>query len=399
MHGLRVLLLNYEYPPFGGGAAVATEALARALARAGAHVDVITGAGDPSAVGETVDFVSDTNGGRLHVTRVRTRRRGVHQSGFGGAFSYLMHALPTIRRRLRVPGYEVVHLFFSLPTGAILPFLGLRDEAVIVSLRGSDVPGYDRVNVNLERAHRVLRPLNRWVWRRADQVVAVCEALGRLARRSDDALRYEVIRNGVDLELFHPAREHRREVAAPLRCLCVARLIERKGIENLLRAWARLPRGHFRLDIVGDGSHAVRLQEMARALQVDGDVHFHGAVDRRGVAEHYRAADVFVLTPHDEAFGNVFAEALASGLPIVGSNVGGIPELVTHDVNGFLLPVNDDDALARTLQRLADDASLRRTMGRRNRERAEQELGWDAAMARYLDLYARLLHSRSRRAR
>ena len=123
----------------------------------------------------------------------------------GGAFSYLRTALPLVRARMRDEHYDIVHVFFSLPTGAMLPFLSLGDTPVIVSLRGSDVPGYDPYQRTLGRAHQVLRPLTRWIWRRANRVVAVCESLGRLALRTDPGLRYSVIPNGVDLTRFRPS--------------------------------------------------------------------------------------------------------------------------------------------------------------------------------------------------
>lgn len=391
---LRILLLNYEYPPLGGGAGVATAELAQRLATRGAMVDVLTadaGTCDvhPRAVDRARDDTHPCAPG-LTVHRVRVRRRGIHQAGWGGAGSYLRAALPTLRRLVRTRRYQLVHCFFSLPTGLLLPAAALDGVPSVVSLRGSDVPGYDRSNVTLQHAHRLLRPVTRWIWRRASRVVAVCEALGQLARRTDPRLEYSVIPNGVDLDRFHPAAPsspHR----GPVRCIAVARLTARKGIGELLEAWPLLERGRFHLEVIGRGGEEERWRRTAAALGCASEITFSGALTHERLADHYRAADIFTLAPYDEAFGNVFAEALASGLPIVGSDVGGIPELVRSGENGILVPPGDPPALAAAITRLGADAGARRAISVRNRARAEALLSWERNADRYLDLYATLL--------
>jgi glycosyltransferase involved in cell wall biosynthesis len=395
---MRVLILNYEYPPLGGGAGVATQALARGLASRGVTVDVITAGERDECRSEVLWDGHASEEGMLTVYRLQCNRKGIHEAGMGGAFSYLRTALPLVRARMRDEHYDLVHVFFSLPTGAMLPFLSLGDTPVIVSLRGSDVPGYDPYQRTLERVHQVLRPLTRWIWRRANRVVAVCESLGRLALRTDPDLSYSVIPNGVDLTRFRPstrARSRHRKI----RCLVVARLVERKGIADLIQAIASLERGRFELEIVGSGPDEQKLRELARILGVSNEVVFAGSVDRADIAGRYRDADIFTLASWEEAFGNVFAEALASGLPIVGSSVGGIPELVEHGKNGFLVPPREPRALAAAIRHLADHPELRAEIGRRNRAQAESNLSWARVTTRYLSVYNGVLRRAPARPR
>jgi len=321
---------------------------------------------------------------------IRTRRKGIHQVGLGGAAGYLLYAAPVVRRLARVQKYDAAHVFFSLPTGALLPVVNLGRTPVVVSLRGSDVPGYDTNKPALQRAHRVLRPLTRWIWRRADQVVTVCSALGDLVRRTEPQLDIEVIQNGVDLDLFRAPPVPRTHPREPVRCLAVARLIQRKGIVPLLQAWALLERGRFQLEIAGDGPLIGYFGRIAEELGITREVRFLGALERGALAERYRAADLFTLVPFDEAFGNVYAEALASGLPIVGSNVGGIPELVNDGENGLLVNPGDPGATAAAIRCLADEPALRRRMSETNRARAVATLSWDHMTERYVELYRRL---------
>src|SRR5918994_812365 len=130
-----------------------------------------------------------------------------------------------------------------------------------------------------------------------------------------------------------------------------------------------------------------RGQEALGRLGVAHEIRFSGSLDRVEVAERYRQADLFTLPSAAEAFGNVFAEALASGLPIVGSTVGGIPELVEPGVNGILVTPGDPVALSRAIHYLAEDADLRESMGARNRAKAEASLEWSQATQCYLSIY------------
>jgi glycosyltransferase involved in cell wall biosynthesis len=389
---MRILVLNYEYPPLGGGAAVATAALAQGLVERGVKVDVVTSsAGDGTEIC-TADRAELVEQGGLRLYRVRSCRVGVHQAGMLGAASYLARALPVVRRLLRLYRYDAVHIFFSLPTGALLPFINLRGIPVIVSLRGSDVPGYDPCNLPLQCFHRVLAPLTRWIWRRADRVVAVCESLGRLTAETEPGLVYSVVPNGVDLKLFHPPERNHRPEHAPVRCLAVARLVERKGLGELIRAFALLERGRYRLEVVGKGPDERILRDLAAQLGLADEIHFVGSLNRAGVARRYQEADLFTLPSSAEAFGNVFAEALASGLPIVGSNVGGIPELVEHGVNGLLVSPGNPVAMAQAIRYLAEDPELREQMRTRNRAKAEANLEWAQVTRRYLAIYEGVKH-------
>jgi glycogen synthase len=391
---MRILVLNYEYPPLGGGAAVATAALAHGLVERGVAVDVVTAeVGSSGERRSATRLLPPAGNGGLTLYRVKSRRRGVHEAGMRDAASYLVAALPLIRRLLRVHHYDAVHFFFSLPTGALLPFLALRGVPVVISLRGSDVPGYDPHNRTMQLVHRLLAPLTRWIWRRADRVVAVCESLGRLALETSGDLRYAVIPNGVDLQLFHPAEPRPAvEQARPLRCLAVARLVERKGLGDLIRSFALQERGRFELEIVGGGPDKQLLLDLVARLGLTDQVRFLGVLDRQAVAERYRQADLFTLPSTAEAFGNVFAEALASGLPIVGSNIGGIPDLVEHGVNGLLVPPGHVEALAGAIRYLGSDNELRLDMARRNRAKAEATLEWSQVTKRYLSIYDALQH-------
>ena len=384
---MRVLLLNYEYPPCGSGAGLATQALAEGLASRGVTVDVVAGG---VLAGSEPRLLWDGDAdeeGLLTVHRVPCRRRSPHDAGMQGAVDYLRAATPIVRRLIAAEQYDVVHFIFSLPTAAMLPLLDLRGTPVVVTLRGSDVPGFDASRVGVRRAHRLLHPLTRWIWRRADRVVVPSESLGRLARRTDPGLALATVHEGVDLARFRPRMALRRIPDDVVRCLAVARLVERNGLDDLIDAMARLERGRYQLEIVGTGSHEDALREHVRRVGLEAHVRFTGWLEHAEVARRHRAADLFTLAPRIESFGTAFVEALASGLPIVGSTAGGIPELIEHGRHGMLVTPGRPGELAHAISYLAADPRLRSEIGRRNRADAERAHSWDRATTRHLALY------------
>src|SRR5665213_2969397 len=144
----------------------------------------------------------------------------------------------------------------------------------------------------------------------------------------------------------------------------------------------------------GGGPDEARLRALAAELGVEREITFTGALPREGIAQRCQRAHLFVLTPYEEAFGNVFAEALAAGLPIVASSVGAIPSLVKNGDNGILVAPGDSIAIARAIRELGEDPERRALMSARNRARAEAALSWDTAAGSYLALYAELIEER-----
>ena len=222
-------------------------------------------------------------------------------------------------------------------------------------------------------------------------MVPVCDSLGQLARDTAPWLEYRVIGNGVDLDLFRPPTCAAASDGKPVRCLAVGRLIERKGLADVLRAWSLLPRGGYTLEIAGGGPQELALRMLATELGLGDEVNFSGPLSREEIATRCRSADMFVLTPYEEAFGNVFAEAIAAGLPVIGSDIGAIPDLVEQVENGILVKPGDAQAIAGAVRELGDDPTRRAQIAARNRARAESILSWDTATDRYVALYSELI--------
>ena len=214
--------------------------------------------------------------------------------------------------------------------------------------------------------------------RRMDVHVAVAEIQKRYLADVEGIPeeRIRVIYNGVDTDKYHPASPGERAVAraslgvpeGAFVIMAVGSLKPLKGIDVLLRATAPLLRGHdnARLVLVGDGVDRPALESLASELGIRAQVVFAGV--RGDVDVALRAADVLALSSHTEALPTVIIEAMATGLPVVATRVGGVPELVEPDRSALLVPAADAAVLGAALQRLHSDADLRRALGTRGRE-------------------------------
>jgi glycosyltransferase involved in cell wall biosynthesis len=367
---MRLLFVNYEFPPVGGGAAYASLATARELVVMGHRVDFLTSATPGAQNDEEIDGI--------RVFRVRCHRRSVHDIGLLGALSFLAFAVPRLRALAKHNRYDACHYYFGLPTGVLSCVPGAhRASPYIISLRGSDVPGY---SPELRKIHYFMSPITRRIWCRAHRVIANSQDLRRLAAASMPGLRVDVILNGAAMPqtLSNDVRQ-----CAGGRILTVSRLIERKGLDTLIQAVARSRDRMLHLDIAGEGPEGPALRRLAHSIGVANRVRFHGFVDRAQLATLYANADVFTLVSRAESCSMAMLESMAAGLPIVATKVGGNVELIEHNVNGLLVEPENIDALEGALSALAADSQQRLRFGAYNRALIQQRYGWRSVAQQY----------------
>ncbi|MEO8464159.1 MAG: glycosyltransferase family 4 protein [Gammaproteobacteria bacterium] len=377
---LRVLCLNYEYPPMGGGAGNATRCIATELARRGHQVHVLTSRLPAQPVVETVDSVT--------VCRVWSLRRSLHQCGLFGAASYIVSASLELTRLARTYRYDVYHFYFGLPTAILALYVHfVLRRPYVLALRGSDVPGYDYTKWYMRPLHVLLRPLSRFLWRTASSVTVLSKNLQALAGRTDPNLESIVIGNGIDSDKF-PAKPP-QPGSGPVSLITVCRMVPRKGLEYLIDAMTELKKDGIVLELVGSGQEQQRVRQLVRERGLEAHVILTGYVPAEKLYTHYHRADVFVLPSLSESFGQVLLEAMSCGLPIVATSIGGIPETVRDKTNGLLIPPRDPAALVAAVRWLAANRQQRERMGRYNAEQARARYTWSAISRQYESLYYR----------
>jgi len=234
--------------------------------------------------------------------------------------------------------------------------------------------------------------------REVDRVVATCrDEVEELTALGMDPDRATIIPCGVDTDVFRPLRAPR---ADRKRLLVIGRIVERKGVGNVIEALAELPgtelvvAGGPPAERLGADPEVSRLRLLAASLGVSDRVRFVGAVRRPDVPALMASADVVVAVPWYEPFGIVPLEAMACGRPVVGSRVGGLLDTIVPGVTGELVPPRRPDLLAPVLRDLLGDLGRRLAYGRAGRARAVSTYQWRQVAAATQDVYAALFTGR-----
>lgn len=204
------------------------------------------------------------------------------------------------------------------------------------------------------------------------------------------------VTKGVDIHTFTPEGHNLRaknRLDGTRVVLCVTRLVPIKNLPMLLSAIAMARRAdpRVRLVLVGEGPMRLELEERAQQLGIHDAVRFAGYVAQAATAAWYRSADVFALASDFDNSPNVVLEAMASGLPIVATDVGGLRDYVTPPDNGLLTPKGDAAAFAAALLSLLSDPERARTIGRYNRDTAVRKFSWAASATEMLIVYQRVI--------
>ncbi len=376
---MRILLINYEYPPVGAGAATATRAIALALKSAGHTPTVLTTAfGALGARGEEEGVL---------VIRVPSRRRRRESATIFEMTSFMVHAAREVRRVVHSERIEGVIAFFSFPSGPSA-WWAFRDSRVpyVISLRGGDVPGAES---GLGLIHWGLAPFRRAILASALAVVANSPGLKSRAERADP-VQVEIIPNGVDTQFSVPAAGPRRVNPIP-RLLFVGRFQAQKNLLWLIEQLAAIRQAEslsFTLDLVGDGPLRAQLATRVTALQLDEVVRFHGWTDRNELLAHYQAADLVINPSVYEGMPNVILEAMACGRPVLASRVPGNDTTIVDRVTGWLYTLNDGTAFSDSVRTLLSQPDITRSLGTAARERAQQVYSWAHTAQSYLELLA-----------
>jgi len=376
---LNFLLVNYEYPPLGGGAGNATMFIARSMAQAGHRPVVLT-----SAFGDLPEH-EQTGGVTVH--RVKARRRSPDRSDQLQMASFTAAALRVVRRIADAERIDAAIAFFTIPSAPVTWWLWRTTRVpYAISLRGGDVPGHVP---GLRAIHHALTPFRRTMLRRAIAVVANSDSLARLAQRAD-RLPVRMIPNGVDTTYFRPASTRRERSDARFRILFVGRVHAEKNIDLLLHAVAALAPEHRQLvevRVVGDGPARPQLERAAAALGTTDQVKWLGWRSKEEVAQLYREADCLVNPSSYEGMPNTVLEAMAASLPVIASDVAGNNEVITPNKTGLLFDLASPSLLSACLTRLIADPGLAHSLGTAARECVIATYSWDHVAEQYVALF------------
>lgn len=312
------------------------------------------------------------------------------------AIPYILCGFVSCWRLCRKGRFDVIHCHWPFPHGLIAQAGRIRSKLpVVLNFHGAELL--------LMRRKKWIRPILHWLLGQSE--ATLCNSNFTRGRILDvRQVDVELSPYGTTLpdasggpgadspHLFRPLRKPQD----PFAMLFVGRHIERKGIEHLIDAMIHLEGDRFRLKIVGHGDLTRKLME--RAVRTgDTRIEFAGKLSNEDLALAYATADVFVLPAvidskgDTEGLGVVLIEAAEMGLPLVGSDVGGIPDVVVDGRSGLLVPPADPKALADALRRLADDPALAKRLVEEARIRTRRFFSWDVVIPALKTVYDRVV--------
>ena len=359
-----------QFPPHIGGVGVHINSLSKELLKNGEEVFVITYPHKDIKNEVNKDYM-DNNGIKVIGTR------GINIPGLRSLF-YVLFGTINLIRIVRKYNIDIIHGHYLYPAGLIAVLGGMfTKKKVYVTSHGSDM-------FCLYPQHKFMRPIIRFVLKRADVVLAVSESLKEEILKTNIPNIEKKVRlnwNTVDINEFkianndsdHHSKNNsnynfKNELNIPKDkpiILFVGNIIKRKNVATIIDAKKQLKSGCV-LVVVGDGPLLNSLKEKVKVENVE-DVIFTGA--RNDIANVIQSSDLLILPSYSESFGLVLIEALACGKPVIGSNVGGINEIINEDV-GLLVEPTDFRGLANSIDLILSDKKLREKFQSNARDRA-----------------------------
>ena len=379
---LKVLMVNYEFPPIGGGGGTTTRFVAKYMSRLGVDVDVIT------AKPGKDDFFNHPDGFNLYyVGPTKNKISGTHIPELAKFALTLIYYSKQIIERSKP---DLIHCFFTLPSGSF----GLYSKKIykipyMVSALGADVPGFNIGDWRLNAYHISTKFISKSIWKNSSYVVANSKSLQETCKRFSPKHDIKVITNGVDTEIFYPAKNKDFSRSKEVNILFVSRLMLQKGVDTLIKTCDILnQRGitNYKLTVVGEGHLKSLMFSLIDKYNLRGKINYLGWKDLEDLPEIYRSGDIFILPSVMEGMSSVVLQAMASGLPIVASRVKGFEEVLEENVNGLFAEYNNPGQFANALGKLIESSELREQMSRNSFERSKQ-FSWETISKQYLELY------------
>lgn len=379
----KILFLNYEYPPLGGGAANATKYILQEYAKKDdLQIDLIT-----SAIGKK--YSQEKIGSNVNIYRLPIGKKEgeLNYQTQKELIVYTIKAYFFARKLIKKNKYDLSHSFFAVPTGVLsLLFKWQFKLPYIISPRGSDVPNYSE---RFAKMYKFLTPIIKLVWRQAEYVVTNSKGLTDLAKKSAPQQTFLQIFNGVDTEFYQPGKRTDDDRKKEFKILLASRLSKRKGFKYAIKAFAKLQKKYANISMTiagGEGDAMVELKDQVTKLKLENKIKFSGAYLKEESPQIYNQADVFVMPSFNEGMSNNLLEALATGLPVLMTPTGGAEELIKDGENGYLIKMKDVDSIIEKLKILIDNSQKCKEMGLASRRMAEK-LSWKNVADKYVELY------------
>ena len=360
-------MLNYEFPPLGGGASPVSYEIARRYVKLGHRIDVITMGFKNLPKFEVKDGIN--------VYRIKCWRKKIEICTTPEMFTYIISAKHFLKKHIRKNRYDINHTHFIIPTGIVSLWVKKRFRLnYIITSHGSDVLEY---NKRFDKIYPFVSRIWRKVVKNANCIVTPTKFLQEEIRKQiKDYNNFKVIHHGIDLDEIEP---HKKEKYI----LICSRLFINKGIQDFLEAIKDLNLMEWTIKIAGEGPYKRELISLKNKYNLKDKVDFLGWIDNKSryYKELFNHASIFICPSWFESMGITLMESMVAGCAIIATNTTGCPEVV-GDAALLVRPKNPRD-IHWALQRLIGNYKLRNKLGLKARKKAEEKFPWKNIIKKY----------------
>jgi glycosyltransferase involved in cell wall biosynthesis len=360
-------MLNFEFPPLGGGAAPLCFDTARRIIQEGHKIDLVTMGYKGLKAYENIEGIN--------VYRVPCIRKNKEYSTTFELFTYLPTAFMKALKLTKKNKYDINHTHFIIPTGFISYLLKkIRNLDYVITSHGSDVPNYNPDRFKL--GHKLLPPIWKLIIKNAKRIITPSEHLKNLILKTYTTDKIDVIFNGIDIE--EKVEKEKEDTI-----LFAGRLLERKGVQYIIEAIKDLNLEGYKVIIVGDGPYREELEK--KAEEIKDKIQFIGWIDQKKLKELYAISKIFILPSTQESFGMVIAEAMEKNMAVICGEGSACSEVLGK--TGITLNPRSSKQIKRAIEYFIKNPSKIEEAGKLGRKRAKRLFDVKNISQNYIELY------------
>lgn len=382
---MKILMQQAAYFPWIGGAEIFAQKVAEHMVKKGHTVDVVT------CIWEKPDvYTINWNKSFEEINDVGVYRTKAIHIRYIKTFSAI---LPMYKKSLNLHTknkYNIIHshIFPAMVSGAMLK--EKIDIPLLTTVQGGDLADYKETT---GRFKFFFKPLISWSLAKADIVHGVSTHTANRASQLE-AKKTIVIPNGVDTQLFKPKPKEilRQQYGFSLKDKIIisnSRLTPKNGLDLLIRACSELSKtiSNLKLLLIGDGEQRKELEKLRDKLNLNNTVIFYGYKNNEELVDYLNLSDVFCRPSYDEGFGIAFIEAMACKVPVIGTKIGGITDIIENGTNGIMVASGNLEELTQKLELLLTKNEIKQQLIDRGYKTIEEKFAWDLILKKMENLY------------
>ena len=380
---MKILFLTHEFPPVGGGVGTIVKNLALQYTNKGHEVHIITSRYE--------NYPNNFSAKNIFFHYVWGKRKSqLDNQIFLTFLSFMFLAVFKGLKVIKSFNIDIIHSSMSIPAGLVGTILKFFFNIPhVLFLGGSDVPHHSTSKTMIS-----FKPLIKYILLNANKIIVISKGLMKTLSKTVNLnkINASVIYAGVDLPDNIYGNQIQTKNSNTIKLISLGRLVELKGFQDVFRALQIINEASsikFEYNIIGDGPFRRNLIDLIEKLNLSNYVELHGLIsDSKNKSKLLYEADIFVGPSHTEALGLVFIEALAHGLPVIGTNVGGIPEIINSKDFGLLVAPKDVEGIKNAIIEISSKLGKFETDKIINRAK---EFSWESIGKNYLFEYKAIL--------